>query len=229
MRSTALFTATLATVAILGCDRRNAEQTRPDSAVGTAGQAARNQVTRGDRSFVHDMAIANLVETELAKLVPERSEDQEVEKYAQLMVTDHSKSLETLRAIASQYNVEMPTALDGRHARQRDKLAKWHGTEFDRAYMDATVDAHEDALDELEPRVDEARLAEYKAEVADRLANRKRIEQAEVIAILPEKSDNALTMSLNQWAATNYPMVRAHLEAARLLKEAVDKRRPSTN
>jgi hypothetical protein len=90
--------------------------------------------------------------------------------------------------------------------------------------MDAAVDGHEQVLDMLEPRVDEARLAEYKAEIADRLAGRKAVERAEVVAIIPEKSDNPLTMSLNEWAAAAYPIVQAHLDAARVLKIAIDKR-----
>jgi hypothetical protein len=95
--------------------------------------------------------------------------------------------------------------------------------------MDAMIDEHEDMLDELEDRVDEERLAEYKAEMADRLAGKKAVEHAEVVAVLPEKSDNVVTMSLNEWAATTYPTVRAHLDAARLLKIAVDKRSGTTN
>jgi putative membrane protein len=230
MRSIGLLTIALVAVAIIGCDRNKANDTsRTDSAVGTAGTSDRPQVSRADKSFVHDMAIVNIAEVELGKLAPERSTDNEVKKFAQLIVDDHTKSLNGLKGIAAQHNVEVPTALDGRHARVRDKIAKWHGPEFDRAYMDAAVDGHEQVLDMLEPRVDEARLAEYKAEIADRLAGRKAVERAEVVAIIPEKSDNPLTMSLNEWAAATYPIVRAHLDAARLLKIAVDKRPRATN
>jgi predicted outer membrane protein len=123
----------------------------------------------------------------------------------------------------------VPSELEGRHARLREKMAKWHGNEFDRAYMDAAVDAHEDTLEMLEPRVDEANLAAYKTEIADRIAGRKTVEQGKVVAIIPEKSDNPSTMKLNEWAATAYPIVRAHLDAARLLKIAVDKRPRTSN
>jgi putative membrane protein len=230
MRSIVFLTVALSIAAIVGCDRNNANGTsRADSAVGTAGQSDRNKVSRGDKAFVHDMTIANMVEIELAKLVPDRSTDSEVEKFAQLMIDDHTKSLNSLKAIAAQHNIPVPADLDGRRARLRDKIAKWHGNEFDRAYMDEAVDAHEHVLDELEPRVDEAKLAEYKAEIEDRLAGKKAVERAQVVAVIPEKSDNVVTMSLNEWAATAYPIVRAHLDAARVLKIAVDKRPRTTN
>jgi putative membrane protein len=230
MRSIVFLTVGLSLAAVVGCDRNRADGTsRAESAVGTAGESDRNKVTRGDKSFVRDMAIANMAEVELAKLVPERSTDDGIKKFAQLMIDDHTSSLNSLKAIAAEHNIPVPTELDPRHTRLRDKLAKWHGNEFERNYMDAMIDEHEDMLDELEERVDEEKLAEYKAEIADRLAGKKAVERAEVVAVLPEQSDNVVTMSLNEWAATAYPTVRAHVDAARLLKIAVDKRSNATN
>jgi putative membrane protein len=230
MRSIGFLTIALAIAVVIGCDRNKATDTpRTDSAIGTTGNSDTSKVSRADKAFVQDMAIANMAEIELGKLAPERSTDTEVKKFAQLMIDDHSKSLSSLQAIASRHNVPVPTALDDRHIRLRDKIAKWHGNEFDRAYMDALVDEHEDVLDTLEPRVDETTLAEYKAEIADRLAGKKTVEQGVAVGIIPEKSDNPLTMSLNEWAAVAYPIIRAHLEAARVLKIAVDKRPRGTN
>jgi putative membrane protein len=232
MRSIGFLAIALATAVFIGCDRNdraNDASGASSATVGTAGESHRNKASWGDKDFVHDMAIANMAEVELGKLAPERSTDAEVKKFAQLTIDDHTKSLNSLKAIATQHNVPVPTELDGRHRRLRDKIAKWHGNEFDRAYVDAMVDGHEDILDELEDRVDEARLAEWKAEMADRVAGKKVVERAEVLAILPEKSDNPVTMSLNEWAAAAYPIVRAHLDAAKVLKIAVDKRPRTTN
>jgi predicted outer membrane protein len=230
MSSNAFLIIALTTVAFIGCDRNRAsDNARADSAVGTSGQSDRNRVTGSDKSFVRDMAIANMAEIELATLAPERTKDNEVKKFAQLMIDDHTKNLNSLQAIAAQHNIPVPTQLDARHARQRDKIAKWHGNEFERAFMDAAVDAHEDMLDELESRVDETRLAEYNAQMNDIVTGQKKVERAEVIAILPENSDNGVTMRLNQWAAAVYPVVRAHLEAAKVLKVAVEKRPRTTN
>lgn len=224
MRSIGILTVALAATLILGCDRNNRnDTTRAGSGVGTTGLS--DQVSRGDKAFVRDMAIANMAEVELGKLVPERSTDTEVKKFAQMMITDHGQSLSSLKAIAMQHQVPVPADLDGKHTGLRDKLAKWHGNEFDREYMDAMVDEHDDVLDALESRVDEKTLAEYKAEMDDRVAGRKTVEVGATIAIVPEKSDNPVTMRLNEWAAATYPVVRGHLDAARVLKVAVDKRR----
>jgi hypothetical protein len=42
-------------------------------------------------------------------------------------------------------------------------------------------------------------------------------------AVTPEKSDNPVTMALNQWAADSYPVVNMHLQRARSLNDTVSK------
>jgi hypothetical protein len=44
---------------------------------------------------------------------------------------------------------------------------------------------------------------------------------------MPEKSDNGVTMSINQRAAEAYPTVQAHLDAAKTIDSAIKRR--STN
>jgi len=225
MRSMLFLTVALSLAAVIGCDRNRADGTsRADSAVGTAGQSDRNKVTRGDKSFVHDIAIANMAEVELAKLVPERSTDDEIKKFAQLMIDDHTKALDALRNVASQHNLEVPAQVDDKHRGKQDKLAKKQGLDFDKAYCDEMVDAHQDLVDKLESRIDKANLAEYKAQVKDRVAGTTVEEKGQAIAIIPEKSDNPVTMSVNQWAADTYPIAAAHLEAARTMRDGLKNR-----
>ena len=83
------------------------------------------------------------------------------------------------------------------------------------------VDTHQDLVDKLESRIDKENLAEYKAEMKDRAAGKTVQEKGKVIAIVPEKSDNPVTISVNQWAADTYPIAAAHLEAARTLRDGL--------
>jgi len=228
-----IWTVMIALAAVSGACERNrdrADAQRDAAGRPTAGNEDHNRVPRADRSFVRDVAIGNTVEIELSKLAPERSSNDDVKKFAQQMADDHTKSMKSLKAIADQYNIPVSADMDSRRTRLRDKLANARGNDFDRAYMDAIVDGHEEMLDKLESRVDEEKLAEYKTESSDKVAGTKTSERAEAVAVLPEKSDNAATTSLNQWAATTYPDVRTHLEAAKALKTVVDQRRadPST-
>jgi putative membrane protein len=210
----------------LGCNANDSRDANAPSgsAVGTAGTNDRNAVSAGDRDFVRDVSVANMAEIELGRMASERGANAAVKKFGQMMVDDHTKASDKLKPIASQHNIPLATELDDKHRDLRDKLSKLQGAEFDREYMDAMVDGHEDVLDKLGSRVDKASLEEYKASVTDRVTGEKVKAEVDAKAILPEKSDNAITMSINEWAAESYPVVQAHHAAAKALQDSVKKR-----
>jgi putative membrane protein len=227
MKRTGVVAIALAAAVTIGCNRD--DQTRADNRaadsppVGTAGRADDN-VSNDDRDFVKDIAIANMAEVELGKLVAERSQNADVKKFGQLMIDDHTSAGEKIKAIATQHNITMPTGLDDKHDDLRDKLSKLHGAEFDREYISAMLDGHEDVLKKLESRVDQDKLATWKAERTDRALGDKAEQRPDASTVFPEESNNPATMSINRWAAESYPVVHAHLQAAKKLDETVRKR-----
>lgn len=192
------------------------------SAVGTAG--TNNAVSAGDRDFVRDASVANMAEIELGRMASERAANAAVKKFGQMMVDDHTKAGDALKPIASQHNIPLATELDDKHSELRDKLAQLQGAEFDREYIDAMVGGHDDVLDKLGSRVDKESLEEYKAKVTDPATGEKAKAEVDAKAVVPEKSDNAITMSINQWAAESYPVVQAHQAAAKALQDSLKKR-----
>jgi predicted outer membrane protein len=118
----------------------------------------------------------------------------------------------------------MATALDDKHNDLREKLSKLNGPEFDREYIDAMVDGHNDVLDKLGSRVDKKSLEDYKAKTTDRATGEKVKQEVDATAIVPEKSDNAVTSSINEWAASSYPVVQAHLQTAKTIQSSLKKR-----
>ena len=220
MKRIGFLSIVLAAVVAVGCEsnrRANTTNTGDPAAVGTAGEADRSKVSSGDKDFVNDLTIANLAEVELGKMATERSTNAEVKKFGQMMVDDHTAAGDKLKAVASQHNIPVPTALDDKHIELRDKLAKLQGADFDREYSSAMADGHEAVLDKLGSRVDKGDLAKWKTEMADRISGKKVEERGQLVAVLPEKSDNPVTTSINQWAAEVYPTVQAHFEAAKTL------------
>jgi putative membrane protein len=191
-------------------------------AVGTAGTEDHN-LSRGDKDFVNDLAVAGTAEVELGRMAAERAVNPDVKKFGQMMVDDHTKANDELTQLASQHNIPVPTDLDDKHRDLRDKLSKLQGADFDKEYMDAMVDGHDDVLGKLRSRVDKDTLEKTKVESRDQ--NGKKAEaKVNATAILPEKSDNPVTMSINEWAAKTYPVVNAHLEQAKTLRDTVKKR-----
>ena len=184
--------------------------------VGTSGADIAN---RDAKDFIHHVAIGNTAEIDLGKLAADRGSADEVKKFAQMMIADHTASGDKLKALASDLKIEAPGQLDDKHMDEQNKLAKQRGTDFDREYASAMVDGHKDLIDQLEPRIDKKTLEQWKVEM-----NGKTTAAAGTVAILPDHSDNPTTMRINQFAAGIYPTVYAHLEAAKALESSLKKR-----
>ena len=158
-------------------------------------------------------------------MASEKGASPDVKKFGKMMVDDHTAAGDRLKAIATQHNVEWPAGLDDKHRDLRDKLAKLSGAEFDREYMSAMVEGHEAVANKLESRIDKDTLSKWKTESTDRVAGQKAKVEGKAIAVMPERSDNPITMAINQWAADAYPTVQAHLSTAKELDKGLSKRR----
>jgi putative membrane protein len=103
---------------------------------------ASSHAASSDSAFAMKAAQANMAEVELGKLAQQKAMSDDVKKFGQMMVDDHSKALDELKAIAGNKNLTLPTAIDAEHKKLSDRLSKMSGAEFDRAYMQAMVDGH---------------------------------------------------------------------------------------
>ena len=225
------FVLALTAAVSLGCnDRRDVANNRAnDRAVGTSGdKVADHAVSAGDKNFVHDLAIANMAEVELGRLAVDHGANAEVKKFGQMMIDDHTAAGNKLNTIASQHTVEVPAQIDDKHKDLHDKLAKLNGADFDREYISAMIDGHQDVADKLESRIDRADLAQWKTTMSDWLNGKKTSENVKARAVTPEKSDDPVTMAINQWAADAYPVVQTHLKTAKGIGDALKGRAKDT-
>jgi putative membrane protein len=88
-----------------------------------------------DRAFAREAALGSMAEVELGKLAQEKATNPDVKRFAERMVTDHSKANDELKQWADANHVTLPTQLDAKHKATRDKLEKLSGAAFDKAYM----------------------------------------------------------------------------------------------
>jgi putative membrane protein len=229
MRRIGLLPLAFAAIVAVGCDSKRTDTTTATTsdpaAVGTAGEADRNKPGMGDKDFVNDAAIAGMAEVELGRMASEKGASGEVKKFGKMMVDDHTAAGDKLKAIATQHNVEWPAALDDKHRDLRDKLARLSGAEFDREYMSAMVNGHEAVANKLESRIDKDTLSKWKTETTDRVAGQKAKVEGKAISVMPERSDNPITMAINTWASEAYPKTQAHLSTAKELDKVLSKRR----
>lgn len=183
-----------------------------DGTIGTTGESEATEVTSGDREFVEELTYAGAAEIELGKLASERAQHADVKRFGQMMVEDHTKAGNELKQIAAQYNIAMPSGLDEKHRDLQTRLSGLRGREFDKAYIEAMVDGHQDVVDKLQSRVDERDRSATLTGQAPKDVNVK-----------PEDADHGAEASLNGWSATALPVVKAHLERAQSLEKMLDR------
>jgi putative membrane protein len=149
-------------LALLGTTSLHA-QTTSDAAAATA--AAR--VSSGDRALMEGIAHANLAEMETGKMALEKSKNDEVRKFAQMMIDDHTKAQSELSTLAQKKGVALPTGPDLSHKTIATALNLLSGTTFDSQYIArAGVGDHERAqalLEKVQTNADDADLKAYAA------------------------------------------------------------------
>jgi putative membrane protein len=161
-------------------------------AAGTAGTAARDATPdpAADRDFVGDMTADGHAEVELGKLAQQKARNAQVKEFAAMMVRDHQNAGTELKTAAAQANIETAAiyADTDEHKDLRERLAKLSGTEFDREYIEAMVDDHEKAVNDVEDKAERAGSDHVKQWAARTLPTlKKHLEQAKQIQDSLEK------------------------------------------
>lgn len=102
-----------------------------------------------DETFVMKAARAGMDEVELGKLAVEKASSDEVKKFGRRMVDDHSKAGDELKTLAQNKHITLPGATDPHGTPTYERLSKLSGASFDRAYMQAMVAGHRQALNDF--------------------------------------------------------------------------------
>jgi putative membrane protein len=107
------------------------------------GQASTNKhLTMSDKKFVRDAAQGGMAEVELGKLATEKASSDDVKKFGQRMVDDHSKANDELKQVAESEGIQVPDKLNAKDEATKERLSKLSGEQFDRAYMRDMVRDH---------------------------------------------------------------------------------------
>ncbi len=99
-------------------------------------------VPAADKKFMREAAEGGLAEVELGKLATEKASSEEVKKFGQRMVDDHSKANDELKQLASSKSVNLPNELSAKDKMTKERLSKLSGESFDRSYMQDMVKDH---------------------------------------------------------------------------------------
>ena len=182
---------------------RDADQSA-NRELGTSSPMARANNAGNDHAFVEKMAQAGIAEVKLGQLAAERASNAQVKQFGRRMVSDHQKANNELKQIASKMAVQLPAETDAKHQQLYERLSKLKGAEFDKEYMKAMVDGHQEVAQELERHSDNnARSVGTSGNASQPVA------------------------SVNAWASKTLPDVRQHLEQAKQIEAKVSTAKPA--
>jgi putative membrane protein len=172
--------------------------------VGTTGSDTVSHGNDGDaRHFAIQASKRNAAEIELGTLALERAQSSDVMQFAQMMVNDHTEGFNKLKDAVAAHGGAVDRELPDESEELLERLKTFRGADFDREYMDAMVDAHQ----------------EMRGMVSGRLNDAKRM----------TTSPSGLEAAVDQWTETALPKVEAHLARAAQIRNALRGRTNDTN
>jgi putative membrane protein len=112
--------------------------------------AAAAAADKNTGSFLQHAIEGNLAEIQLGKLAQEKSMDDGVRAFGDMLVADHSANNEKALQIASALGVDAPTEPNKMQKATYDKLSKLSGSAFDRQFSKMMVDDHKKDIREFD-------------------------------------------------------------------------------
>jgi putative membrane protein len=108
---------------------------------------AAQKLTSSDTAFMMGAAQDGMVEVGLGKIAAKMTHNKRVKDFALMMVRDHTRIGDSLKALAGRDNIMLPDSCTKAQYAMRDELEKKRGVAFDKAYMNTMVAGHEHAVD----------------------------------------------------------------------------------
>lgn len=108
---------------------------------GSMGQTM--MLSSMDKKFMMEAAAGGMAEVEMARMAVDKASSDDVKKYAQQMIDDHTKANAELMQVASMKGVTLPAGPDAKHMALMEKLRNMSGADFDRMYIkEAGINDH---------------------------------------------------------------------------------------
>jgi putative membrane protein len=121
------------------------------------------KLSSADKEFIMKAAEGGMSEVEFGQLAVGKANSADVKQFAQRMIDDHSKANDELKQLAQNKGVTLPATINDKDMKEKDKLAKLSGADFDKTYMRAMVKDHEKDVAEFEHVSNSAKDADVKA------------------------------------------------------------------
>lgn len=98
------------------------------------------------QAFMQQAAASDMFEIETGNMASQKGTMARVKTFGQMLVTDHTKSSNEMKMLASQKGVTLPTAMPQDKMQKVATLQGLTGAAFDKQFSQMQVDAHQEAI-----------------------------------------------------------------------------------
>ena len=123
------------------------EQKIDDSSMNTMNMPGTDNDVKDDAEFAVKAADGGMLEVQMGELAQKNGANAQVKSFAKMMVDDHTKANNELKALAAQKNITLPAALSNDNQKMYNDMMAMKGADFDKHYVDHMVDDHEDDVE----------------------------------------------------------------------------------
>jgi len=110
---------------------------------GPTAVGAQGSNVLADSAFIREALAGNLLEVGLGNLALQRGVNPAVKQFGQQMVTDHTTMQNQWNALVSTNHLPFKASLDQAQQQQASQIGKLSGADFDRQYMTAMIQDHQ--------------------------------------------------------------------------------------
>jgi putative membrane protein len=143
--------------------------TQPGTVTTPQPGAATSQYPQGnpsdvaaDMPFIRDAVSANRMEVRLGQLAQTRATNAAVKQFGQRMITDHSRMEDQVNSVVVNTGVAFTPSINAQHQATINRLERVSGSEFDRAYMNAMIQGHQEDVSRFQAQSQSARSVQVR-------------------------------------------------------------------
>lgn len=156
MKKISLLLVTIAAAGLLqACHSNKDSKASADSANMAKADTAKKDSTasavdKDDDKFAVAAANGGMAEVELGTLAQQKAANQKVKDFGGMMVSDHSKANDEMKALAKSKGITLPDSIDSKEQKVKNDLSAKTGADFDKAYVSNMIDDHKEDIKEFE-------------------------------------------------------------------------------
>lgn len=156
MKKISLLLVTIAAAGLLqACHSNKDSKASADSANTAKADTAKKDSTasavdKDDAKFAVAAANGGMAEVELGTLAQQKAANQKVKDFGGMMVSDHSKANDEMKALAKSKGITLPDSIDSKEQKVKNDLSAKTGADFDKAYVSNMIDDHKEDIKEFE-------------------------------------------------------------------------------